>query len=106
MISLATSEKLVLAQGGLLGMIACTATAVVHLQPVNPRLSLSAAAARLDLASLSSNEITYRAFFNESNVFRVHLSRAGEEVCIFGVNREAWCRGHRNIVATGPSACG
>ena len=69
-------------------------------------LSLSAPAARLDLTSLSSNKSAYAAFFNEPNAFWVHLIQPGEEVCIIGVNREAWCRGHRNIVATGPSACG
>ena len=67
-------------------------------------LSLSAPAARLDLTSLPSNERAYAAFLNESNAFWVHLSQPGEEVCIIGVNREAWCRGHRNIVAIGPSA--
>ena len=67
-------------------------------------LSLSAPAARLDLTSLSSNKSAYAAFFYESNAFWVHLSQPGEEVCIIGVNREAWCRGHRNIVATGPMA--
>ena len=67
-------------------------------------LSLSAPAARLDLTSLSSNESAYAAFFYESNVFWVHLIQPGEEVCRVTVNREAWCRGHQNIVATGPSA--
>ena len=67
-------------------------------------LSLSAPAARLDLTSLSSNKSAYAAFFYESNAFWVHLSQPGEEVCIIGVNRETWCRGHRNIVAAGPMA--
>ena len=64
-------------------------------------LSLSVPAARLDLVSLPRYKSAYDAFFHESNAFRVHLNPGVAEVCRVGVDREAWCRGTRKVVATG-----
>ena len=95
-VSKATSEKLVVAQAGLLGT-----WPVFHLYPVNPKLSLSVPAARLDLASLPKYKSACQAFFYESNAFWVHLNPGGEDLCRVGVDREAWCLGTRKVVATG-----
>ena len=98
MISLATTEKLVHAQGGLLGIIACSPPSAgePYAQFVGSGCTLG-----FDVPRYKS---AYAAFLYESNAFRVHLNQPGEEVCIISVNRETWCRGHRNVVATGPMA--
>ena len=64
-------------------------------------LSLSVPAVLLDLVSLPSNKSAFQAGFYESNAFRVHLNPGAEGFCIVGVDREAWCRGTRKVVATG-----